>query len=413
MKKKILIVAGAGASLEFGMPSVSEIDSLFSTWSTDFYCLSDDPTKSLYTYVRDGIANYYKKCPKAGLAKSINFEETLYTLMQLAAIKGDDLCKNPLNAFCNLTKFPSIHKFKHKHDLPTGFDFYHLASHLVDKLLEELRSRCKEVQTSKKPEFMKLSKFMTSLSNDFEVGIITPNYDNLFKQALPSLETGFDEGSGLFHPEKLYRNTNWGFCYHIHGSVHFDQFGSKYDMHEIGWQSSLDATFKQNSSGRSSQLTMEGLSLPTSVIVAGYDKSNQIKRNPFRTYYSQLDRFALEADAVLFLGYGFADLHLNTCFDRIRDDKRRPVVVIDYAGDDQDPMQFRRDDWSHNLYQTIPFNAHTMSYKDYSIAVSIGEIKDEKEFEVSKDHEHPLAIWYNGFLEACENYDKIKAHLSA
>jgi hypothetical protein len=254
---------------------------------------------------------------------------------------------------------------------------------------------------------------MNLLSDDFEIGIITPNYDNLFKQALPGLVTGFDETSGLFQPESVYKNEDWGFCYPIHGSVHFDQLGNKYDMHAIGWQNDLAATFKQNSSGRSSQLTMEGLSLPTSVIVAGYDKSNKIKRNPFRTYYSQLDRFTLEADAVLFLGYGFADLHLNKCFDGFRDDKKRPVVVVDYAEDDQDPMHFRMDDWSHNFHLTIPFDAHNMSYKNYSTAVSIGELKEEKEFEVSKDPEHPLAIWYGGFVQACENYDKIKALLLA
>lgn len=69
------------------------------------------------------------------------------------------------------------------------------------------------------------------------------------------------------------------------------------------------------------------------------------------------------------------------------------------------------DDWSQNLHLTIPFDAHKMSYKNYSIAVSIGELKGEKEFEVSKDPEHPLSIWYGGFVQACENYYKIKAHL--
>jgi hypothetical protein len=157
---------------------------------------------------------------------------------------------------------------------------------------------------------------------------------------------------------------------------------------------------------------MEGLQLPTSVIVAGYDKSNQIKRNPFRAYFSQLERFALEADAFLFLGYGFADLHLNKCFDRIRNAAKRPVVIIDYADKSQNPLRFRRDEWSHNLHSAIPFDASKMSYRGHAAAVAIGSIKRLKGFETSDDPDHPLAVWYGGFLKACEQYDKIHCLLS-
>jgi hypothetical protein len=98
---------------------------------------------------------------------------------------------------------------------------------------------------------------------------------------------------------------------------------------------------------------MEGISYPTSPIVAGYGKTQQILRQPFRTYFAQVSRLVHEADSLLFLGYGFSDLHLNVAFSEVRD-RHRPVVVVDWAADDQDPLQFRHDSWSYNLFKTLP-----------------------------------------------------------
>ena len=408
MKKKLLIIAGAGASRDFGMPTVSDIDTLFIEWSKQTYPLSANPDKSLYSYVQEEMVKYYNNCPHDYLKKSANFEEILYILRQLATISKDDLFKQSLRAFSTCDAFPEINLFLHNKKIPEGFDFSNLESQLVDALLNEFRERCQKVQTDKVHEFGLFANFLGALNAEFELGIITPNYDNLFKQAIPTLRTGFDELNGNFLPETVYGNNDWGFCYHIHGSVHFDQIMTKYDFHSIAWKSDLNAKFNQNSSGRSSQDTMEGLSFPTSVIVAGYDKSNQIMRNPFRAYFSQIEKYVLDADAFLFLGYGFADYHLNSCFSTIRDKTpQRPVVIIDYADDTQEPLKIRNDEWAYNLRKTIRFDASRMSYGRYSFTADIGRLKKLKTFEVSKDTNHPLAVWYGGVLDAFVNHNKI------
>lgn len=184
-------------------------------------------------------------------------------------------------------------------------------------------------------------------------------------------------------------------------------------MHAIKWNPDLNAKFAGNSSGRNSQDTSEGVSLPTSVIVAGYGKTSQIQRVPFRTYYSRVDEIAFNADAFLFLGYGFNDLHLNNSLHSIRNGEvKKPVVVIDWASDDQNPMQFRSDNWSYNLCRAIPVNAHEMATKKYKHAApEIACLKSKGEFEVSRNPEYPLSIWYGGFIQACKNYRKIKTEL--
>ena len=152
----------------------------------------------------------------------------------------------------------------------------------------------------------------------------------------------------------------------------------------------------------------------TSVIVVGYGKTNQIQRVPFRTYYAQLDKIVESSEAVLFLGYGFNDLHLNNCFYSIRKGNfKKPVVVIDYADKKHppSPLQIRSDTWSYNL-KTMPFfNYNEMGTDKGKSAPYIPESINNREFEISKNPNYPLAVWYGGFLEACRNYSKIKAKL--
>jgi SIR2-like domain len=118
---------------------------------------------------------------------------------------------------------------------------------------------------------------------------------------------------------------------HLHGSVHFDMNLTAKGLHDIVWQDDLNKQFHQNSFGRDSVQTTEGNEFPTSSIIVGYGKTEQIQRAPFRTYYSDLVRLVHESDAVLFLGFSLIDSHVSQAFTDYRDGRDRPVVFIDYA----------------------------------------------------------------------------------
>ena len=107
-KKKLMVVVGAGASIELGMPSVSDVDRLFSEWAKKDYPLANDENKSLYCYLRDEVNCHYSLNPKKGLRKETNFEELLYVLLQLSAVLGDDNYNLPVNAFLQLKECPKI-----------------------------------------------------------------------------------------------------------------------------------------------------------------------------------------------------------------------------------------------------------------------------------------------------------------
>lgn len=405
MKKKLLIIAGAGASIDFGMPSVNAVDKLFHHWAREDYPV-ESSSNSLFSYVKKEIEQH--------TGRSSHFEEVLYVLYMLDTLTHDNQSKNALGAFANPKCFPQINHFRFELKHPKGFIFHSLTCDLIDRLLEEFRSRCLSVEETHGANFDSFKTFMSQLDSEFVLGVVTTNYDNLILQTLPDLFTGFDPETGCFSPVSVYSRDEWRFCYHVHGSVHFNQKGSATRMHAIHWQDDLTSAFEKNAGGRNSTITTEGLNLPTSAIIAGYDKANQVLGTPFRTYYSQIEKKVLEADAVLFLGYGFNDLHINRCFDLYREIKPgRKIVVVDYAKDGEDPLQFRRDQWSHNIFGTLRFNGREMGSKEYKhIAADIDKLKKNGEFEISRNPEYPLSIWYGGMLSACHSYNKIVAELN-
>jgi len=408
MKKKILLITGAGASMDFGMPSVKEIDSLFDTWLAGILEI-DNSSMSLYKYMQDKVNVHYKSAGKIGMKECTNFEEILYTSMQLSSILNRDI-KNSLNIFVKLDEFPKIKRYSISKNID-GSDFSFMAGYLVDKLLEDFRKKCLNVQQNYKNQLDILKKLFNELNNDFEIGVVTLNYDNILLQAKPDLRTGFLQ-SGDFSPDDIINSNGWNFCYHLHGSVHFDMQGNKLDMHQIKWNNDLRSTLKQNSIGRGSQFTNEGIDIITSNIIAGYNKTNQILRYPFSIYYSDMIRKINEADGFIFIGYGFNDYHINRAFkESLIRNRKRSVVVIDYADDKTDCLEYSDKNKTYNLCYTIPVNTDEVGIRNESIPPSMSKLKRENLMEVSKNPNYPLALWYNGLLDICNHYDVLRNEL--
>ncbi|WP_386082406.1 SIR2 family protein [Vreelandella sp. F11] len=408
MKKKLLITVGAGASMDFGLPSVSDIDVFFDTSTSNSHPLAKKPTSNLYRHCRDAINAYYGCATKPGLRKWANFEEILYQLNLLIPYLSDLDRLHGSNALLTANSLPEvIHGRVRK--AADGAVLGNLTSTLMSELVNHFIDACADASKAKAAEIAELRQFLAALKEEFDIGIITLNYDNLFTQASPDLYTGFN-ADGKFDPMSVLTRTDWNFIYHLHGSVHFAMTGVAHDMHGITWVAAPSKSHTVHATGRNSQDSMEGTTYPMSPFVAGYGKTQQILRQPFRTYFAQVNRLVHEADSLLFLGYGFGDLHLNTAFSEVRD-RHRPIVLVDWADDNQDPLPFRYDAWSYNLFKTLPGDAHTMSSVGHSAPACIADLRAKRELEVSNNPTYPLSVWYNGMLEACRNPQKILNHL--
>lgn len=396
-KKKLLILSGAGASLEFGMPSVADVNQLFEAWAQKHAPLTSSPNTNLYAFIRDAINKHLK-------GRTTNFEEVLYCLSMLSTLLNDSVHHgNALGSLLSVNTLPESTIFG-THQSPTGDDISLLQSILVDELLTEVRGRCQKLISNKAPQIKILSDFLDELKKEFEIAILTVNYDDVLLRATSGLTTGFDT-AGTFIPNAV-KTRGWDFCYHLHGSVHFNMLGGTANtLHEIRWEENLNATFHQNTSGRNMIRTTEGPSVLNSNIVAGFDKANQILRAPFRTYYCEIERIVAEADCYLVCGYGFADLHLNAQLKTLRGSSgsTKKIVILTHADDLEDPLQFRSDSWSSGMAETLTVDMNSMGTKHGKTAPIIADLKANREFEISHNPKFPLAVWYDGFLSACQN----------
>lgn len=409
-KKKLLVLAGAGASVDLGMPATQQIHDLFQSWAQYEFPLAEKCESNLYSYITEQITEYYNKNQKDGLRKKVNFEETLYVILQLSKCIADNNFTNPLLAFISCRETPPVYHHGAKSRVD-GFLLYWLAATLIDKLLDYFRNKCKAVDCESE-NFKKHISFWNKLHRDYSLGIYNLNYDNLILQALPEIETGFSKPSGLFNPRALMHAISWNFCYHIHGSVHFDMRNSN-SMHRIYWQHDLNTQFAQNSIGRNAQATQEGYDFPTSVIVAGYEKLHQIRREPFRSYYNCLERAIFEADAILLVGYGMADEHINGIFEEyFEKNPRKPVLIATLSEANHDPIPFRCDPWIDNLCKIFHVNAHDFSCKGHSAPADIYSLKRKNLCEINIKNES-IAVWHNGVLGLADHYQVVQEHLGA
>ena len=139
---------------------------------------------------------------------------------------------------------------------------------------------------------------------------------------------GFDKENGQFLNKEIWSRKKWEFLYHIHGSIY-----NKIKSDEIIWRKELpndisipinDGVFFNKQKRDAGELIIR------QPIVVGYDKQQQIMYNPFRTFFANLNQLVMEADGVIFIGYGFNDIHLNAAFENFRKEEKKKVIVIDY-----------------------------------------------------------------------------------
>lgn len=409
-RKKLLLVVGAGASLDFGLPSVRDVHDIINTEMQRQYQLRGQPDTNLYVWIRDAIDNHWQKSIPDYLRRPPHFEDVLYTIFALSAAYPAGADTSSLGALINPVGMPDV-LFMGRQQRSVGVDLLQdVGNAAVDALVTELRKKCIDSVTARATQFAQLRALLTVLQEAFEISIVTLNYDNILRRALSGLETGFDD-KGEFDERRLFNRKEWSCLLHLHGSVHFDQVVSANDLHEIHWQDDLSAAFQSNAGGRSGHTSTEGATFPTSIIVAGYGKTTQILRRPFRTYYSELDRLVASCDALLFAGYGFGDVHLNTAFETFRDDRNRPVTVISFArpGD----MNMCGDTFGEynplidTLIKTFRTDQGSMTALGSNTPDTVDELLKASEFETSNNPSTPLALWYGGLMAACGHAQKV------
>jgi SIR2-like domain len=415
-KKKLLVIVGAGASAHLEIPGTKQVGELLRQACLERYPLVSNPKSSIYHWLASEIENYRRAIPKPDLVETPNFEELLYTVLLLSTVSPDGFHTSSLGAFVGMRNTPEVFLFGQAKSL-RGYDWTQLGSFLADTIIDHFRQVCRSLETTKADKIGELRQFFAKLAQCHNVAIVTLNYDDAIWRVLPTLETGFDPSDGRFDERRLFERRDWGCFIHLHGSVHFDMQIRGLDLHQIVWKQDLAGSFAQNAAGRGQAVTTEGVLFPQSVIVAGYGKTQQILRRPFRTYYSELDRLVSGSDALLCLGYGFADLHLNGALGAYRDSRNRPVVLVNWADDHE--MTAAHAEWGTTSSSSILaalatfVNTPRLMSLGQPVPTTVAEVKRANDFDLSTEKTKPLAIWYGGMEEACRHPDAILDQLKS
>lgn len=386
MKKRLLMLAGAGASSDCGMPSVAVLDDLMRGWARltaqDLGC--QDYYAAIWAALERHLAHGFESNREAP-----NFEKALSDLAALCqwvrpppeggALRGLTAAAPPPGLV-----FPNADLYGPYITLKV------FATRLMSALATHVREKSRALDTSS-PGLEAWRVFLGALRAKFEVVIYTLNYDTVASTCWPEALTGFDI-DGHFDPRAVHERA-WEGLFHLHGSVEFTLHGGA--SGEIRRQE-LGRTFL-DCDDRVADYRTDGRDFAPTTLIAGGFKLDQVLADPFHTYHSAFVRDVTRAEVFIIAGYGFGDAHINRALKNRFAGRgaRPPVLVIDRAGAQRGTLDFRQDRWAINLKQTLA--AHAGYEQRHGCEVS----------------SHGAAMWPGGFRAACGEMERLSRWLDA
>lgn len=402
-KPKLLVILGAGSSIPCGMPSVSEIDKLMGHWSQE---CTPEPSKDVFNILLQVSkqyfgTNHYSIRP--------NYERVLGEMTALASWLSPSPFGNPtIEAINDGAFFGRLEWLRELPDEYAGKKFVlSQQTCLLEKLASYMRNRSKEFN-SQSQMFSNYRKFFHKLRDHFELGIYNLNYDTVAITFWPKAYCGFDS-YGNFEPLSVSQRKEWEFIYHLHGSVHHCIVEHP---HRIRWQNDLGSEFKDRPNF-AADMAQDFKPVPLTTFITGGFKLDQLLADPYQTFYSTLVRHVHEADAILVVGYGFGDPHVNRVLrNRFEgpdhDNRPHPKVVILEKSCPQRHRTARlqsHEFWSWEMTHTFGTRFSSGSTPPLNDERTVKELIEKESFE--KDGGNRVAVWHGGFPEVLSAVNKV------
>lgn len=300
-KDEVLVLLGAGASVDAGIPHSAEMvrqieDALEKDWKDH---------KELYNYVRSAI--FYADGIRGTYANNVayNIERLVMSLDELARRE-----EHPL--------YPFVGAWNPRLLQVAGSNFERVAPFRT-KILEKLRHEWIEIQNYDKASYFRgLINFQKELN--YPLRVFTLNYDLCVERTYQAEyrefpERGFDKAN-RFWTHELLEDADPGdknfYLYKLHGS--------------IDWVRDTDSgklTFSDSTSK---------IKIDDGQIIFGLTYKLQYV-DPFLFLVYQLRRLSLEAKLILVVGYGFADEHINGILRQaLRGSPDKRLIAVTWSG---------------------------------------------------------------------------------
>jgi hypothetical protein len=300
-KDEVLVLLGAGASVDAGIPHSAEMvrqieAALEKDWK-DY--------KELYNYVRSAI--FYANGIRGTYANDVayNIERLVMSLDELARRE-----EHPL--------YPFVGAWNPRLLQVAGSNFERVAPFRT-KILAKLRREWIEIQNYENANYFRgLISFQRELN--YPLRVFTLNYDLYVEKTYQAEyrefpERGFDKDN-RFWSHELLEDADPGdknfYLYKLHGSIDWvrDPNGGNLTF--------SDSTSKIN--------------IDDGQIIFGLTYKLQYV-DPFLFLVYQLRRLSLEAKLILVVGYGFADEHINGILRQaLRSSPEKRLIAVTWSG---------------------------------------------------------------------------------
>ena len=307
--KDMIFLLGAGASAEAEIPisgeMIAKIEGLMTTrpnWK---------PFLSLYHHVKSAI--YYSAGLRGEFNTSVNFniEVLANTLYELARNE-----EHPI--------YPFVGSWNGRFSALAGENFKQVEQ-LRQMILDQLKDWVQPENMKKADYYKGFRRLQQAIG--FPLKVFSLNYDLCFERVVADdsyrVETGFG-GYGDDHPWEWRRfeepqvesDRPEVYLYKLHGS--------------INW--------KRNTAGNLVAVDHAGSNIPALEMQVIFGREFKLEAgDPYLFYAFEFRRSTLDARAIVSMGYGFGDDHINKMIAQaLRHDPNKRLVVIANVKDDKE-----------------------------------------------------------------------------
>lgn len=357
-RPSLIVIVGSGASCQAGVSDTRQLTAVARKALSEIIVGSSDRTteSSVGTHERtlDGIID---QALVAGGYDDYDFELLLHAIEELEPFLDFNTTLSPRARL----RLPLLRNFvalrSQYNSIKDQRSYLHIArSNVLSAIHAEVGTNVEHPDNPVKAQLAReqLARMFLGLADHYRLIVINFNYDDL----LDRIDIGWRDGFtwtlpvgqvNMFDPASWLQSfqNNANLLMHVHGSVRFgyppSSWPSQTRFDEPTKYASLSDARTSIVGRITSGTQVDGKQFDAAYIVSGTQKAGKLVYNtrPYGYYYGAITACLPQADAVLILGYGWRDQHVNgwlSEFVNLHPDAKRAVVTLRTGNDVGDNM---------------------------------------------------------------------------
>jgi NAD-dependent SIR2 family protein deacetylase len=318
-KERAVIILGAGASIEYGIPATIPFTDIIETAVLSDRWVQSQQGDLAYKTIKRRLKRYLRN---PGM---VHFEQIYHCAHELIYFQRPDA--GAVDEYR-----PILVPFLKDTSKTTGAALRALVGKITDVIYREVSARCGTPAQPIDP----FRAFLRGLEAKSVPRLYTTNYDDFALQAAPNLYTGYDRKGAretTFDVDGFWGRWNDPSLFYLHGSVHmsYSHRPGMGPFADLVWFDDRDQARKSAHFSGSGLRRMDGSEVLRAPIVTGLDKLSRLQQRPLPYFYAALARDVMEADVIYVIGAGLGDLHLSTLLAEARERPRpAPLLFVDW-----------------------------------------------------------------------------------